>query len=75
MGCLSVGYQQAFGWLWSRFDVALGGFARPIRNPQSAIRIRPNVFTISNMNTTPLLRRPRGGLGVPWYHPGHVLYP
>ena len=34
-----------------------------------------SVFTISFQNTTYLSRRPPGGLGVPWYHSGTVLYP
>src|ERR1035437_2639104 len=34
-----------------------------------------SVFTISIPNTTPLSRRPRAGLGAPWYHPGHTLVP
>ena len=57
-------------WLW----MALPGHSA-FRNPQSGIRIRPRVFSISNLNKTLLPRLPQGGLGVPWTNPGHVLVP
>src|ERR1035437_10249892 len=41
----------------------------------SGFRVQGSVSTISIPNTTPLSRRPRAGLGAPWYHPGHTLVP
>jgi len=55
---------------WGGFAVVLGGFARLFRILYSAFRIRPRAFSISILNTVPLTRLPRGGLGAPWYHPG-----
>jgi hypothetical protein len=52
-----------------------GGLTRPFCILHSAFCLRSRVFTISILNTPPLSRLPRGGLGAPWYHPGHVLYP
>ena len=60
---------------WGGFAVVLGGFARLFRILRSAFRIRPRAFSISILNTVPLTRLPRGGLGAPWYHPGTFLYP
>ena len=34
-----------------------------------------SVFTIRNLNTNPLSRLPRGGLGEPWYHPWYRPIP
>src|ERR1035437_1248678 len=37
------------------------------------VKVQGSLSTISIPNTTPLSRRPRAGLGSPWYHPGHTL--
>src|ERR1017187_8460181 len=60
---------------WGGFAVVLGGFARLFRILRSAFRIRPRAFSISILNTVPLTRLSRRGLGAPWYHPGTFLYP
>src|ERR1035437_9078179 len=41
----------------------------------SMFDVRCSESTISIPNTTSLSRRPRAGLGAPWYHPGHTLVP
>ena len=58
-----------------RLHVALRGLARLLEVRSSEFDVRRSVFTIRVLNTTPLSRLPRGGLGAPWYHPGPVLYP
>jgi len=62
-------------WLYPGFDVALGGFARFFEVRNSRLDVPYLVFTIRILNTTPLSRLLRGGLGALWYHPGHTLYP
>src|ERR1035437_468802 len=52
-----------------------GGFARLFKVRGSGFGVQGSVSPISIPNTTPLSRRPRAGLGAPWYHPGHTLVP
>ena len=72
---LLVAYRLPTKWLCGGLQMALGGFAPLFRTPHFAFRIRPRVFTISILNTTPHSRLPRGGLGALWYHAGITLYP
>ena len=64
---------SAFCILPSAF--ASGGFARLFKVRGSRFEVQSPVFTISFLNTTSLSRLPWGGLGAPWYHPGHTLVP
>src|ERR1035437_2229353 len=52
-----------------------GGFGRLFKVRGSGFKVQGSVSAISIPNTTPLSRRPRAGLGAPWYHPGHTLVP
>src|ERR1035437_3465550 len=52
-----------------------GGLSGLFKVRGSGFRVQGSVSTISISNSTPLSRRPRAGLGAPWYHPGHTLVP
>jgi hypothetical protein len=75
LGWLYNRNQLAFNTHWGGLDVALGGFARLFEARSWMLGVGCSVFTIRNVNTTPLSRRPRGGLGEPWYQHGTFLYP
>ena len=66
---------QTFVEPWGGFEVALGGLSGLSRFRSWMLGVGCSVFTISNMHTTPLSRRSRGGLGAPWHRDGTVLYP
>jgi hypothetical protein len=59
----------------SKVDLPFAVFLRRFCILPSAFFLRPRVFTISILNSTPLSRRPRGALPLVWYHPGPTLYP
>jgi hypothetical protein len=58
LGCLSLGYQHALGWLWGRIDVALSGFACHMRHGLHRLARTGNVPGVPGGN--PMFR------AIPW---------
>ena len=71
---LEGGLYVAFMWLWVAFQRTTFPRAES-RLCLRAFSFGLDAFPISILNTDPLSRLPRGGLGVLWCHPGTILCP